>query len=225
MKQRNPTLQQQINQLYNAAASNYDAEDGHGITDEERAQWRAEILAVITMSAGLRVLDVGSGTGVFSQLFADWGCSVVGLEPSQAMVAQAQAKQAPMTANSITYIMGDTHTVGMFDAASFDFIVSRQAVCYFHDPLHAFENWRQWLKPDGHVVVVDGLWSRMGWGDDALLDQLPLSCLQTRATVAYLLEKSGFAITHTGWLTHVNEYLRHSDETASPRYMVVARKR
>lgn len=224
MSTHNPILQQQINQLYDNTATSYDTEPGHGICDDERALWRTAIFAAIEPKPGSRVLDVGAGTGVFSQLFADWGCAVVGLEPSAAMVAQAQAKQAATVANPITYLVGDIHTVELFDAATFDFIVSRQVVCYFHDPLQVFENWRRWLKPGGQVVVVDGLWSRAGWGDEGLVDQLPLACLQTRATIAYLLEKSGFQVTHNSWLTQVNTYLQAAEIATAPRYMIVAQK-
>lgn len=220
----NLILQQQINQLYDDAAVSYDTEAGHGIRDEERALWRADIFAAVALEAGSHVLDVGSGTGVFSQLLADWGCSVVGLEPSVAMVAQAQAKQAAMAANPITYSVGDTHAAELFDAATYDLIVSRQVVCYFHDPLQVFANWHRWLKPSGQMIVIDGLWQRAGWGDEALVDQLPLSCLQTRATIAYLLRKSGFTVTYVGWLENVNAYLDASGKPSSPRYLVVARR-
>lgn len=224
MDTHNVTLQQQINQLYDDAAVGYDAEAGHGIRDEERALWRADIFAAVALEAGSHVLDVGSGTGVFSQLLADWGCSVVGLEPSAAMVAQAQAKQAATAATPITYRVGDTHTAELFDGTTFDFIVSRQVACYFQDPLQVFANWRRWLKPGGQVIVVDGLWQRAGWDNERLVDQLPLSCLQTRATIAYLLGKSGFTVTHVGWLESVNAYLHASSKPNSPRYLVVARR-
>lgn len=219
------SLQQQINQLYDNTATSYDTEPGHGIRDDERALWRADIFAAIEPKTGSHVLDVGAGTGIFSQLFADWGCAVVGLEPSAAMVAQAQAKQAATAANPITYLVGDTHAAEQFDAATFDLIVSRQVVCYFRDPLQVFANWHHWLKPGGQVMVIDGLWSSAGWGDEALVDQLPLSCLQTRATSAYLLAKSDFRITHNDWLFQVNTYLQAADTATSARYMIVATKR
>jgi hypothetical protein len=73
--------------------------------------------------------------------------------------------------------------------------------------------------------MLEGLWFRKGWGDDELVDLLPLSCHQTRAAVAYLLQKSGFAIETNQWLTHVNDYFASTGKSESPRYMVVAMKR
>src|SRR5215475_3364420 len=41
--------------------------------------------------AGLRVLDVGSGGGFLAERFADLGCQVTGIDPSQASVDAARA--------------------------------------------------------------------------------------------------------------------------------------
>ncbi len=53
---------------------------------------------------------------------------------------------------------------------------------------------------------------------------LPLSCHQTRAAVAYLLEKSGFEIEMNQWLAHVNDYFVGTGKSESRRYMIIARK-
>lgn len=111
----------------------------------------------------------------------------------------------------------------MWKHGAFDCIVSRQVVCHLADPLAAFGHWHAWLRPGGWVLVIDGLWSREGWGDDALADSLPLSCLQTRGTVTHLLERAGFRVEHCVWLERVNQVL--GSVSASPRYAVVARSR
>ena len=40
--------------------------------------------------AGQRVLDLGTGTGALGRGFARRGCRVTGLDPSEALLAQAQ---------------------------------------------------------------------------------------------------------------------------------------
>lgn len=218
-------LQQLINQLYDDEAETYEAEPGHGISDAERECWRADISPALQLKSSSHVLDVGAGTGVFSRLVADWGHSVTGLEPSPNMLRVAESTALPQGyADRLRFVLGDAHQADLFDEATYDCIVSRQAVCYFRDPLMVFQNWHRWLKQPGCVLVVDGLWFREGWSSDELVDQLPLSCLQTRATVAYLLEKAGFRIVANRWLTTVNAHLAANGESNSPRYLVVAHK-
>src|SRR5215208_8218189 len=57
------------------------------------------LLDRIDAAAGLRgrtVLDVGSGTGTLAIALAqEYGCSVVGVDASPEMVAEAEAKGAP----------------------------------------------------------------------------------------------------------------------------------
>lgn len=122
----------------------------------------------------------------------------------------------------MTYVQGDTHEPATFGQGAFDAIVSRQALCYFHDPLVAFANWRRWLNPSGKVLVVDGLWAREGWANDALVDRLPLSCLQTTATVPYLLRSAGFRVQQVFMLDAVNTVLRQRSGKQSSLYAVVS---
>ena len=217
-------LQSLINDIYDNEAIKYESEEGHGMSDAEKAEWQADILKLVDFTEQRSVLDVGAGTGVFTRLLASWGCHVVGIEPSVGMLRQAKSHTHPPLSTAIDFLLADTHDSQLFAPQDFDMIVSRQAVCYFHDPLLVFQNWHKWLKNEGQVVVIDGLWFREGWSKDSLVDKLPLSCLQTRATVGYLLEKSGFSIETNEWLTHVNQFLLNRGESKSLRYVVVARK-
>jgi hypothetical protein len=90
------------------------------------------------------------------------------------------------------------------------------------DPLRAFRNWHRWLKADGRIVVIDALWTRDSWSNDALVEHLPLACTQTRATLAYLLEQAGFGLKENRWLERVNRLL--GAEERNPRYIMVAYK-
>jgi ubiquinone/menaquinone biosynthesis C-methylase UbiE len=211
------------NQRFDAEAARYESQRGHGFADEaERAAWIDDIRAAITLSPGVKVLDVGAGTGVLTRLFAEWGCSVVGLDPSQGMLAEARKRLPESFAAMVEFRQGDTTDATLFSAETFDWIVSRQVACLLPDPLQAFANWRRWLKSYGQVLVIDGLWSRQSWSHDELVDSLPLSCLQTRSTLVYLLEKAGFAVTDCLWLERANRCLEATDQ--QQRYLVLARK-
>jgi SAM-dependent methyltransferase len=216
-------LQDTINHSYNDQAKEYNSQPGHGMDAVESALWKAEVLPSNSPQPDCTVLDVGAGTGVFSNLWLEWGTAVTCLEPAEKMLEKARANLAVFSEKA-TFVLGDTHDSNLFSDNAFDFIVSRQVACYFQDPLQVFQNWRYWLKPSGQVVLIDGLWFRDGWSDDHLVDQLPLSCLQTRATLAYLLEKSGFQIVENKWLDQVNAYLSGTGQSKSPRYKIAAKK-
>ena len=89
-----------------------------------------------------------------------------------------------------------------------------------YDPLAAFRSWRRWLRPDGTVLVIDGLYGRDGWRGmwEEEIDALPLSACQTMATVPYLLEASGFRVRAVQRMATVNAL----PTTRTPRYVVVA---
>jgi len=214
------TLQDTINHSYDDQAKDYDTQDGHGMDAVESELWMAEVLPPKPSQPDCSVLDVGAGTGVFSSLWLEWGAAVTCLEPSEKMLEKARDNLS----GKVSFVLGDTHDPALFPDGGFDLIVSRQVACYFRDPLLVFQNWRRWLKPGGQIVLVDGLWFRDGWSDDHLVDQLPLSCLQTRATIGYLLEKSGFQILENKWLDQVNAYLSGVGQSKSPRYKIVAKK-
>lgn len=214
------TLQDTINHSYDAQANDYDAQDGHGMDDVQSALWKAEVLPPTSPQPDCSVLDVGAGTGVFSKLWLEWGAAVTCLEPSEKMLEKARANLT----GKVSFVLGDTHDTALFPDSGFDFIASRQAAGYFRDPLLVFQNWQRWLKPNGQIVLVDGLWFRDGWGDDHLVDQLPLSCLQTRATIGYLLEKSGFQVIENKWLDQINAHLSRAGQSKSPRYKILAKK-
>lgn len=221
----NNLLQTRITNAYYLEAETYEAEEIHGISAAERVAWVADILSVVAFGEGCQVLDVGCGTGVFSRLLLEWGCELVGLDAAEAMLREAEKRLPPQFHSKARFLAGDTHQADTFSPLTFDWITARQVVCHFYDPLLVFQNWHRWLKPEGRVLILEGLWFRKGWGDDELVDLLPLSCHQTRAAVAYLLEKSGFEIERNQWLTNINDYFVGGGESESRRYMIVARRR
>jgi ubiquinone/menaquinone biosynthesis C-methylase UbiE len=222
--------QEQSNRLYDREAGRYEDEAGHGIGgEEEREAWRRDLAPALARFPGTRVVDVGAGTGVLSRLLAEQGFVVEGIDASAGMVAEARRRLPPKLADRVSFRVGDTHE-DLFPAGSFDAVVSRQVVCHLRDPLRAFRHWHRWLKPEGVAVVVDGFWPRHGWSSGelaGLVDLLPLSCVQTLGTVAYLLTEAGFSVEHRGWMEGVNRQVAAAEPVATerrPRYLVVARK-
>lgn len=219
-------LQQSINHEYDAAAEQYEAQAGHDIRQAEAADWLRDLsndLQVSCNSEQPKTLDIGAGTGVFSRFLAAQGHQVLGLEPSLAMLDEAK-KHTPSTLD-VVYQQGDDTHLASLPQNHFDLVCARQAACYFADPVVAFRHCHALLRPHGRILIIEGIWSRAGWGDSALIDQLPLSCVQTRETLAYLLNLSGFRVIRNDWLTAVNKHHDQPNGSNGSRYVVVAEKK
>jgi len=72
--------------------------------------WRAAIAAQLQPHAGMRLLDLGAGTGMWARAFTDWyGIEVVAVEPAEAMRARSchprlvagDAAHLPLDAGSV----------------------------------------------------------------------------------------------------------------------------
>jgi len=77
---------------------------GRGLPEDGLQGWR-EAVSPFLRGLSLPLVDIGSGAGQFSPLFATWfGIEVVGVEPSAAMRAEAIAHNSHP---SVSYLPGD----------------------------------------------------------------------------------------------------------------------
>jgi SAM-dependent methyltransferase len=102
------------------------------------------------LSAGQKVADIGSGTGISTQPFLQLGCQVFAVEPNAEMRAAAEAQFANLpTFHSIS---GSAEKTNLSEA-SVDFIVAAQAFHWFANDTTRQE-FSRILKPDGLVILV-----------------------------------------------------------------------
>jgi aminoglycoside 6'-N-acetyltransferase len=207
-----------------AEARAYHASPGLGrLGPEEQDACLADLRGVIELRAGMAVLDVGAGTGALcSALVRVPGIELTALEPSPAMLAILRGLPELATVATVQGSCDEPRDATLFGEARFDVIACRQVVNGLYDPLVAFRHWHRWLKPGGAVVVIEGLYGRDGWRGawEEEIDVLPLSAVQTMATVPYLLETVGFRIETVQRMAAVNAL----PSTRTPRYVVVARR-
>jgi SAM-dependent methyltransferase len=107
------------------------------------------------IAPGLRVLDLGTGTGSLGRGFARRGCRVVGLDRSQDLIAEARAQDAAAGLAS-AYLAGSAERVGLADGA-FDIVAAGQCWHWFDRPAAAREA-RRLLKPGGRLVIAHFDW-------------------------------------------------------------------
>jgi RimJ/RimL family protein N-acetyltransferase/SAM-dependent methyltransferase len=205
-------------------ARSYAGQPGLGtLSEDDQDAYLADILRVCPLQEGMRVLDVGAGTGALTGILMRLpGLALTALEPSPAMLAHLRSRPELSRVTVVAGHCDDAGDVDRFDASSFDVVAARQVVNGLFDPLMAFRHWHRWLRPGGAVVVIEGLYGRDAWRGawSAEVDVLPLSAVQTMATVPYLLESSGFRVETVERMRAVNAL----PVTRTPRYVVVARR-
>src|SRR6516162_8605378 len=101
------------------------------------------------------VVDVGSGTGISSRLFALRGLHVIGIEPNDQMRQKALAELVPEDCPPPEYRAGTAEATGLA-AGCADLVLAAQAFHWF-EPLRALAEFKRLLKPGG--------WTGLMWNE------------------------------------------------------------
>jgi demethylmenaquinone methyltransferase/2-methoxy-6-polyprenyl-1,4-benzoquinol methylase len=120
-------------------------------------RWRRELVRRLPVAPGDRVLDVATGTGmVAAALVERYGCSVVGLDQSEGMLAKARARLAgrPELAARIDLVAGEAERLpfgdGEFDALSFTYLLR-----YVDDVPATLAELARVVKPGGRIASLE----------------------------------------------------------------------
>jgi SAM-dependent methyltransferase len=119
-----------------------------------RPSYPAEVIAFLERECGLtsqsRVADIGSGTGLLSDLFLRFGCEVAGVEPNAEMRAAGERLLAGWP--RFHSVNGRAEAATLPDA-SVDLVSAGQAFHWF-SPDAARSEFLRILKPGGWVALV-----------------------------------------------------------------------
>jgi ubiquinone/menaquinone biosynthesis C-methylase UbiE len=127
--------------------------------DEQMAFLNHRLVADARIRAGLRVLDLGSGTGYPALLAAQAvgsGGAVVGIDLAELMLNAAKRKAAALRLSNVAFRTGDVTTLP-FEAASFDAVTSRFCLMFLPDIPKAVTEIARVLKPGGWLSAA--VWS------------------------------------------------------------------
>lgn len=126
----------------------------------------AGYLASLGMS-GAAVADVGAGTGLFSRLLLDLGCTVFAVEPNDDMRAAAQQE---LGTHPRFFARGGTAEATGLPAESVSFVTAAQAFHWFSPEAFRLEC-RRILRPGGMAVLV---WNSRVEDDEAVRENAAL---------------------------------------------------
>ncbi|MEM1313184.1 MAG: methyltransferase domain-containing protein [Pseudomonadota bacterium] len=115
-------------------------------------RFEAPLMEAAGEVAGLRVLDLGCGPGASSFALAARGAEVTGLDVSPDLLARAEARRAAAGDPPVRFVLGDA-AQQRFDAP-FDLLFSRFGAMFFADPVPAWRNLRDAVRPGGRLAVV-----------------------------------------------------------------------
>jgi len=143
--------QRVVNSLFDVAAGHYDRACAL-MSFGSGQRYRREALVRAGLRPGMKVLDVGTGTGLLARELAHVTGSnrdVVGLDPSRSMLSVGQRGKDPAT-----LVQGVGERLPFADG-SFDCVTMGYALRHVGDLDEAFAEYRRVLKPHGRVLLLE----------------------------------------------------------------------
>lgn len=115
-----------------------------------------KILGFIDIRKGMKILDLGCGSGYLSFAIAEKNpdCEVTGLDIVREALNVNRSKAEKAGLNNLTFINYDG--IGFpFEPDTFDLIVTRYALHHFPDIEHSIEEAQRCLKRNGRLFISD----------------------------------------------------------------------
>jgi ArsR family transcriptional regulator len=114
---------------------------------------------------GLRVADIGTGTGILALELAALGLNVVALDRSEAMLDAARAKWDAARADApgaVEFRVGDAHDLPL-ESDSLDAALAHMVLHSLEQPERAVREMARIVRPGGRVILVDFLPHEHAW--------------------------------------------------------------
>jgi len=122
--------------------------------------------------AGLRVVDVGAGTGISSRLYAERGCAVVAVEPNAEMRETGRVESGKWRVEiggegriEIRWVDGTAERTTLADGCT-DLVVCAQAFHWFRPP-EALREFARVVDPRSPLRRIALIWNELDRSDPA----------------------------------------------------------
>jgi demethylmenaquinone methyltransferase / 2-methoxy-6-polyprenyl-1,4-benzoquinol methylase len=120
-------------------------------------RWRRAMVTAVAASPEDRVLDVATGTGLVAEtLVSRYGCRVVGLDQSAAMLGRAREKleRDPSLADRVELFEGEAERLPFRDR-EFDHLTFTYLLRYVDDPAATLAELARVVRPGGRVASLE----------------------------------------------------------------------
>lgn len=143
-------------ELFAALPMKYD-EMGWLLSFGQDRRWRRAAVSAIGATASDRVLDVATGTGlVAAELVRRYGCSVVGLDQSDEMLARARERfeREPHLGERVQLVRGEAEHLPFADG-EFDGLTTAYLFRYVDDPAGTIRELARVVRPGGRIASME----------------------------------------------------------------------
>lgn len=134
--------------MFDRVAKRYDLTNDVLSLGQDRL-WRRATRRAVGARPGMRVLDLGAGTGTSAAQFARDGADVVACDFSPGMIAQGRRRYP-----HLTFVQGDATDLPFADA-EFDAVTISFALRNVQGTERALREMLRVTKPGGHLVVCE----------------------------------------------------------------------
>jgi 2-polyprenyl-3-methyl-5-hydroxy-6-metoxy-1,4-benzoquinol methylase len=208
-----------VRQHWDRRAPDFDKEASHGLLNDTQSQAWHGLISRMAGAATLDVLDIGCGTGFLSLLLAQLGHRVTGIDVAEAMLQLARRKAAGQGLR-INFRLADAEAPNL-PPRSFDLVVERHVLWTLPHPQTALQSWRELLRRDGRLMLIEGHWQGMEVRDEytEIHWHLPLFGGRPEDEIADLLRACGFSSIHTEPLMETELWVQ---PPTHQRYLLIA---
>jgi ubiquinone/menaquinone biosynthesis C-methylase UbiE len=128
----------------------------HYVTSAPHAdpQALARVIALAAPQPDWAALDIATGTGHTALALAPHVASVIGIDLTPEMLAEAEKLCAAQAVHNVSFQLADVHRLP-FPEEAFDLITSRLAPHHFSDIGQALREMKRVLRPGGRLVIND----------------------------------------------------------------------
>ncbi len=142
-------------QLFAPVAETYDRY-ARLLSFAQDGRWRSFLVSRIEAAPGDRILDVACGTGAVAlELVRRFGCSVVGVDQSAAMLAEAQRRVAHAGESERVELRAARAEELPFEDGSFDGLTFTYLLRYVDDPAATLRELARVVRPGGRIASLE----------------------------------------------------------------------